>query len=113
MSGMSGEVQRQPCTWSACNNLGWASLSGWWLCEQHFYETATDRLADYRTRFDGKSASAIEGEDLLEFLSVLMVQITNLVAGAEPLSQSQQDELLELWLSAASLAKQIQCRPDH
>jgi hypothetical protein len=108
---MSGEAQREPCSWSACNNPGMASLSGLWLCELHFYETATNGLTDFRARFGGKSASAIEREKVLEFLSELMVQTTNLIAGAEPLSQSQSDEFLELWLSAASFAKQIQCRP--
>jgi len=110
---MSGEAQRQPCTWSACNNPGRASLSGLWLCQLHFYETATNCLTDYRTRFDGKSASAIEQEQVLEFLSAIMAQITSLVAGTEPLSRPQSDEFLELWLSAASLAEQIQRQPSH
>jgi hypothetical protein len=108
---MSKETQKEPCTWPACDNPAGANLSGWWLCQLHFYKAATDRLTDYRTRFAGKSASAIEGEEFLEFLSALMVQITDLVASAQPLSQSQTDEFLELWLSAASFAKQIQCRP--
>jgi hypothetical protein len=108
---MSGEAQKEPCSWSACNNPGRANLSGRWLCHPHFYDTATNRLTDFSVQFGGKSASAIEGEEVLEFLSELMVQITKLIAGAEPISQSQSDELLELSLSAASFAKQIQCRP--
>ena len=108
---MSGEAQKEPCSWSACNNPGRASLSGRWLCQPHFYDTATNRLTDFRARFGGKSASAVEGEEVLEFLSELMAQTTNLIASAEPLSQSQSDEFLELWLSAATFAKQIQCRP--
>jgi hypothetical protein len=108
---MIGEAEKEPWCWSACNNPGRACLSGLWLCELHFYETATNDLTEFRAQFGGKSASAIEGEKVLAFLSELMVQTTNLIAGGEPLSQSQSDEFLELWLSAASLAKQIQCRP--
>jgi hypothetical protein len=79
----------------------------------HFYETATNRLRDYRTRFDGKSASAIEGKEVLEFLSALITQVPNLVASVEPLSQSQRDEFLELSLSAASFLGQISSQPRH
>ncbi len=113
MCRMRGEAQKQPCSWPACNSPGRASLSGRWLCQLHFYETATNRLTGYRTRFDGKSASAIEGEEVLEFLSTLIAETTNLVTSAEPLSQSQRDEFLELSLSAMSFAKQIQCQPRH
>ena len=110
---MSGEAQKELCSWSACNNPGRASLSGRRLCQPHFYETATNRVTDFRARFEGKSASAIEGEEVLEFLSALMAQTTNLIASAEPQSQSQNEEFLELWLSATSLAEQIRCRPSH
>ncbi len=108
---MHGEAQKQPCSWPACNNPGRASLSGRWLCQVHFYETATNRLADYRTQLNGKFASVIEEKEVLEFLSVLITQAPNLVASAEPLSQLQRDEFLELSLSAASFLGQIWRQP--
>ena len=77
----------------------------------HFYETATNRLADYRTQFNGEFASVIEEKEVLEFLSALITQVPNHVASVEPLSQSQRDEFLELSLSAASFLVQIWSQP--
>jgi hypothetical protein len=68
-------------------------------------------MKDYRTRFDDKSASAIEEKEVLEFLSALITQVPNLVGSVEPLSQSQRDEFLELSLSAASFLGQISSQP--
>ena len=99
------------CVWAACGKAAEATLSRRPLCRLHFYEIASQRLAECSGRFAETLANEGERAAALAFLSEIITQTTNLAASAKYLSASQRDQFLELSMSAMDVSKRIQRFP--
>jgi hypothetical protein len=99
------------CGWAACGNAAEAALSRRPLCRLHFYEIASQRLAECRGCLTEILATETERAAALTFVSEIITQTTNLAASAKYLSASQRDQFLELSMSAMDVSKRIQRYP--
>ena len=99
------------CVWAGCGSTAEATLSRRPLCRLHFYEIASQRLAECSGRFAETLVNEGERAAALTLLSEIITQTTNLAASAKYLSASQRDQFLELSMSAMDVSKRIQRYP--
>ena len=99
------------CGWAGCGNRAEGSLDGLRLCRSHFYDIATSRLKEHRTRLSKGDPVGPERTRILDFVSLLISETTLLVASAKFLGQEHRDMYLELTLSATELYKRVQRSP--
>jgi len=81
------------------------------LCRSHFYDMASKRLEEHRTRLQRMDPVGADRAPILKFLSEIISQTTTLAATAKFLSPSQRDMFLELSLSAIELHERVQRDP--
>src|SRR5882724_2006633 len=99
------------CVWAGCGSTAEATLSRRPLCRLHFYEIASQRLAECSGRFAETLVNEGERAAALTLLSEIITQTTNLAASAKYLSALQRDQFLELSMSAMDVSKRIQRYP--
>jgi hypothetical protein len=109
--GLGSNVRDQTCGWSGCGSVAEATLEGRALCRNHFYDVATKRLEEHRTRLQRISPVGKDRIAVSRFLTEMISEATTLVAKAKLLAPWQRDQFFELSLAGVDLFKRVQRNP--
>lgn len=99
------------CAWAGCKNGPEAVLANRAVCRIHFHQLAAKRLEMIRARFAETGPVSPQNAHDARFLSELIGGVTELVATAKDLSESQRNDYLDLSLSAIALYSRLQRHP--
>jgi hypothetical protein len=99
------------CGWAGCANAPEVILDQRHLCRIHFYDIASKRLEEHRTRLSKGEPVAAERTKILTFVSEVISETTSLVARAKFLGQDLRDKFMQLTLATGEFYKILQRDP--